>query len=374
MISDVPTVATRCPFVASGQRVQLQTRGPAQLDSALFASNGPTLVTGFILNQDGPNAPSRVQSFALDGSATNMEETAFSASGPIQPQRVSLARGTAGYSIAGLVGLGTQAELARESLQFRHVRSALNDDGALVHAITTPDQKVQVLTVTNGAQQRFRVHTLADDGQTVTRTFEHVYPNAAGPSIAIAPANSQNVVVTWAEGIVGPVGRIHAMRLTAQGAEPDQVIDSIPDQPQRPTVYAAGGSAGAWVFWTDLNRQLWGALLPANEQVFRPRVMITQTVAASEAAAAIEHNGQILFFTKGLGRNRDNLVELKLFVLDAQSGQIAQEIAVDEMEGPFRFAIARQNSGSFTLAWTATVNPMGDDTRIFIRTYEPRCQ
>ncbi len=370
-VTDVPTEPPRgCDFEPTGPVVRLDTPALSQLDDMIFQPREQALTVAWLRDENPQNFATRLQSFSLSGQARRPDTAAFTADPPRSLARVALARSRVGYLVAGLLGTSTLAEYV--SADETHTRTALNESDSLVNAVATPDGSTHILTVNTGAMQRLRVHNFAVDSLIVRNTNEIVYANAAGPSVAIAPANNDGLVATWAEGIVGPTCRIHAARLVGPAQESEQILDSF-ETAHRSTVYAAGGPRGAWVFWTNTLGELWGASLRSNEQSFRPRVRIAEHLAASEAAAVMQQGSTVVIVAKEMQQNGDAPVNLRMIVINEQSGGVQLDTLVDRTISPFRVAITSHDERTFTVGWTAALDPLGADVRIFIRTYGSPC-
>jgi hypothetical protein len=341
----------------------------AQLDDLTFRQG--SLLVAWVPYPERPDPATRLQTFALDGRALDRESSAFTTEPLLSPVRVLFAPSGQGQLLAGLTGTTTRAELL--SADGAHSRTSVNDPGSLVGTARTADSMVHIATVTTGATQTFNVLSLAPDSLRVERENTIVYPNATGPSVAIAPAANNALLAVFAQAVVGPSSRIHAIALRGAVQEEDQVLDTV-DSFLRPTVFAVGGTNGAWALWSSIEGDLWGARLRSSARSFAPKQRIAQNLAASEGTALLQLGTQVIIVANERAANRDAPIAIRLLIIDESTGAITLDSTVDRPMSPYRLAITARNDHSFTVGWTALVDPRGADPRIFIRTYDSDCR
>ncbi len=374
VVSPPPPTPRACPYQPVGATIQLQTFGPAQLDGLLYDNVSSTFLVAMITDQAMSLTPS-LQRFNEAGAPTSLRTPAFSALPELQISRAWIAHSGAGTLVAGLgwplAGVPEERSFVElVSAAGRHSRTQVDDPGAMVNSINTPDGRAHVLTVTGLSRQTLRIHTFDPELPVPRSTATITYPNGVGASVAIAPSGHSDLLAVWSDGQADSTVRIHGKPVTAGGQE--QILDTI-NTFMRPTVFAVGNERNAWALWARPGAELWGARFVPAQRQFGLRVFLATNFAISEGAAATHHGTDVVVVASEPSLVRGEPESIRVVMFDEQTGSVTQEVVVDRMLVPLRFAVVSQDARTFTVGWTAVINEARTDPRIFLRTYRTHC-
>ena len=112
--------------------------------------------------------------------------------------------------------------------------------------------------------------------------------------------------------------------------------------------------------------------MPAQQQ-FGSRVFLATHFAISEGAAATHHGTDVVVVASEPSLVRGEPESIRVVMFDEQTGSVTQEVLVDRMLVPLRFAVVSWDARTFTVGWTAVINEARTDPRIFLRTYRTQC-
>lgn len=376
-----PPAPRACPYEPQSPTIQLQTPGSAQLDSLLYRAADNSFIVAYLSAGGAQDIGSVIQSFATNGVARSQavrsivrdqgdwiaSRTLLSTSGPslfalaiAKPMDIE-----SSFVVADLIGANGQ----------RRASSLRESDFGLgpLRTINTLNGFTHVLTVRGFAEQTLQVLSYPPGATEPQFSNRFQYSNGVGSYAAIAPSGRSNVIAVWGTGAVDSTVTIHAKRFVGSMQEQEQVLDQFTTF-RRPAVFAAGSESATWGLWARPTNQLWAAKTAAGSNEFSRPILLANNLAINEGVAVVQHNAEMVLVASEPSDGGGGVENIRLVTFDQSTGGVTQDVIVDRMPAPLRFAVVSQDPQTFTVAWTSVIDQAGNDPRIFLRTYRAACQ